>query len=159
MKRIICLLFVITAIGCAKKPIMLTTPCPVMARDTLAQQLVGVLLSEGFEIRLLNEKLGLIQAETAPDYSIWTGMTTVNKWSITIREDRTVEAYASSYMGSQNIFGATNATSMTPYDDRAHESHTWYWSVRNRLESLCGNRVEFYEGGKRGEASMATRGG
>ncbi len=140
-------LVAVAVCGCAKKPILLTTPCPQVPVADFMRDMAAILMSEGFEVKVMNETVGLLQAESAPDHSIWTGATTVNRWSFTFVDGGCVQANASSYSGSQNVFGATTATSMTPYDDNTNKSVTWYWNVRNKLQQMCGYQITFVKQG------------
>ena len=88
----------------------------------------------------VNEKIGLLQASTAEEHSIWTGLYTANHWTFTIRND-TIYGMAKQTGTSKNAFGAVISTSETYYNDKVHRDHAWYWNVRNGLESLCEDQV------------------
>ncbi len=158
--RLIALLFAVaTVAGCAPRPVMISAPCGARTKAEIIATLTPVLLAEGMEIKLANESLGLLQAETRPDFSIWSGATSVCKWSISVKSGTTpdaagasapvtIQAFASSYASSSNAFGATTATTETPYDDHAHPSHKWYWNVRNALAEYCGATLIFTRDGE-----------
>jgi hypothetical protein len=131
-------------IGCAQRPIKLVTPCTTQSTSDLIAALTALVVSEGMNISLVNEKVGILQASTAEEHSIWTGATTSNHWTFTVRDGK-VEAIAKSLSVSKNAFGATISSSETYYNDKAHKDWKWYWNVRNGLEALCGSKVEFIE--------------
>lgn len=109
--------------------------------------MTSVLMSEGFEVKLVNKKLGQLKAQSVPDYSSWTGHGILNRWSFTIHSDLSVQACAISYRASKDLSGLLALETRGRIDDRAHEDQTWYWSVRNKLQELCGSQITFIEGG------------
>lgn len=164
MKFLAPLLLALLAFGCAKRPVMISSPCGSHTKQEIVSTLTPLLIAEGMEIKIANESLGLLQAETRPDFSVWTGATTVFKWSISIKspspavgagsdsqgsaQPLVVQAYASSYTSTSNAFGSTTGTAETPYDDHCHPDHKWYWNVRNALEEYCGAQLVFTRDGE-----------
>jgi hypothetical protein len=127
-------------VGCAQRPIKLVTPCTSQSTSDLIAALTALVVSEGMNVTLVNEKVGILQASSAEDRSIWTGATTSNHWTFTVREGK-VEPIAKSLTQTKNAFGATLSSSETYYTDKADQDWKWYWNVRNGLQTLCGSQV------------------
>lgn len=136
--------FAVLFTACAQRPIQLTTPCPTKPMREVVSSLSALVIAEGMQITLVNENIGILQASSPEDHSIWTGLYTIRQWIFTMKGD-TVLAYAKTIDQSRNAFGATLATSETYYSDKVHPDHAWYWNVRRGLETLCGGKVEFVQ--------------
>lgn len=132
------------SVGCASRPIQLVTPCGSHDTKSTLKYLSGLVAAEGMQIELVNEDVGILRASLGPEHDFWTGMNLTKQWQFTIRGD-TVLAFAKTISVSQNAFGATVGSSETYYSDKAHSDWTWYWNVRNPLQSFCGHEVIFIQ--------------
>ncbi|MCE7933188.1 MAG: hypothetical protein DYG96_01205 [Chlorobi bacterium CHB2] len=130
--------------ACAPRPIQLTTPCASKSTKEIVAALSALVMAEGMQLTLVNDNIGILQASTAEDHSIWTGIYSTKQWVFTMKSD-TVLAYAKTVDQSRNAFGAVLSTSETYYSDKVHPDHAWYWNVRRGLETLCGGKVEFVQ--------------
>lgn len=106
--------------------------------------LSALVMAEGMQITLVNDNIGILQAATAEDHSIWTGIYSTRQWIFSMKGD-TVLAYAKSIDQTRNAFGGVVGTSETYYTDKLHPDNAWYWNVRRGLETLCGSKVEFIQ--------------
>lgn len=141
MKSMLLISLIILICGCGTTMHQLNTTCNKPTEE-LFNQVSSVLLSEGFLIKQNDPKIGYLQAETIPSRNIWTGSTEIRYW-ILQRQDSILIAYAKVSYITQNVFGATTGASELYYNDQAHKDWTWYWSIRNKIESVCENRIRF----------------
>jgi len=140
-----------------------TIDCNARSKADILRSATTLLVQSGFTVTLADTVVGLVQAETAEQYDIWSGTNSRRVWQISIRSDvgqtnsTTGGAMASSALPGakplhviatartinrgQNAFGATSSTSEVYYDDSAHEDWEWYWDVRKGLETMCGAKA------------------
>ncbi len=119
------------------------TDCNLSA-DELLKRVAMVMVDENMNITMNDAKLGYLRAETLPDHSVWTGMDEVRYWTFQVVDGK-VTASAKFTYTQKNAFGATTGGTEKYVDDGYPKDYTWYWSVRNALEKLCGNKLVFIE--------------
>lgn len=112
-----------------------------MSKKNLIDGITGVLVEKGFNITTANAEVGLLQASTNPEYSVWTGANSSYHWMIKINKNNVVTAQAKIATFTQNAFGATTASSETYLGDDTHEDLDWYWDVRNMIQELCDSEI------------------
>lgn len=137
------LLLLATAIGCAQRPIRITTACTPHTTTELITALTSLVASEGMSVTLVNENVGILQASSPELTSILTG-TSSNHWTFTVKDGR-IDAYAKSIYKTTNKYGATVSSSEYFYSDKEDRDTKWYWNVRNGLQRLCGDSIAFVE--------------
>lgn len=134
----------VTVIGCGTTRYQLVTPCGKSSKSDIVAAMSALVAQEGFTVSLINENIGVLQASTPEEFSIWTGLNTTRQWSLTMRGD-TVLMMAKTVSYSKNVFGATTGGAETYYNDNAHSDWTWYWNVRNGMATLCENQPVIIE--------------
>jgi hypothetical protein len=109
-----------------------------------------MLIEEGFEIKKLDERSGVLQAETMSKYDFLMGGNHQKVWSIYLIEGKVI-AQAKVVTITTNAFGAVISSGETYYSDASHSSHDWYWDIRKKIEEKCGEVIVDYkkEGKKR----------
>jgi hypothetical protein len=134
------LVSLMTLTSCGTTVYQLNTDCAKVSTEDLFKSITTLMLQEGFLIKQNDSKLGFLQAETVPKFNIWTGMNEVRYW-IFQENNHKIIAFAKVIYTQQNIFGATTGGAEAYYDDKAHQDWTWYWSIRNGLEKICGSKI------------------
>lgn len=124
--------------GCSAPRWQHQTACEKQSMEDIVAGIVALVTQEGMTVDLVNEKVGIVQASTPPDKSIWTGLTSTRHWSFTVSKG-SIMAYASERAVGSNGFGATTSTNETFFGDKTRKDQAWYWNVRNGLETLCDN--------------------
>jgi hypothetical protein len=122
--------------------------------EEIVSAVSALLIQEGLEIKVVNEKIGIVQAATAPSHSIWTGANTQKVWQVNVMQDTistpdddpsiprfVITAFAKEQSVSQNAFGSTTATSEKYFGDDTDEDEAWYWNVRRGIEAMCNATV------------------
>jgi hypothetical protein len=142
-KYFLIIALLISLTSCATTVWQLKTDCNSNTED-LFKKITIILMQENFLIKVNDPKIGYLQAETVPSFSIWTGTNETRYWIFQVQDNK-VTAQAKVVYIQQNIFGATTGGTETYYNDEAHSDWTWYWSVRNELEKICGNKIIFIE--------------
>lgn len=144
MKKIVCFFaFLLLTASCKTSVHQLQADCSKLSKREIMNSATALLLDEGLLIKNNDLNLGLIHAESTPSYNVWVGGTMTSMWTIRVDDSSRVTATAKSILQMQNAFGATTGGSETYYNDDVHEDWTWYWTVRNGLERLCGNKIKF----------------
>lgn len=137
------LLLAILLTSCGTTVYQLKTDCNKDTED-LFKAIAMALSEENFLIKQNDAKLGYLQAETIPSFNIWIGANEIRYWVFQKVEDKVTASAKVAYI-TQNVFGATTGGSETYYNDKTHKDWTWYWSVRNKIENVCGNKIVFVE--------------
>ena len=128
--------------SCATPRYQMQANCPIDRADLIAG-LTALVSQEGMNVTLVNEKVGILQASTAEEHSIWTGAWTSYAWQFNVSND-TIYAFAKQISRSTNVVGANvSVTEMSLWDKNMGkgDDHPWYWNVRNGIQSLCENAV------------------
>lgn len=108
---------------------------------TVFDAITPLLYEEKFEIKTKDVQNGFLLAEIPPMANNMSGNGTIKwVWRITISDGQIV---AESKMVQQvnNIYGAPQGVVETYADDDAGQDMKWYWSVRNKLQEMCGNAL------------------
>jgi hypothetical protein len=121
-------------VGCSG-PQQIVAPCSGKPQKDVIAYIASVMVNEGMEITLVNEEAGIVQAKSTGHS--WTSGGD-RYWSVSMRHD-TVIAVA-------KVVSTGSMASTTYYGDNTHSSHTWYWSVRNAIEQVCGVTVMIQKG-------------
>lgn len=122
----------------------LTADCNV-DNKVLFSKITAILLQENFMLKSQDIETGYLQAETVPEFSVWTGMSETRYWIFHVRNNNAVTAQAKVVYSKTNAFGAATGGTTKYYNDDVHKDWTWYWNVRNELESVCKNKIIFLE--------------
>ena len=142
-RLLVVLLALATIAGCVQRPIRITTACTPHTTTELITALTSLVASEGMNVTLVNENVGLLQASSPEHTSLLTG-TSSNHWTFTIKDGR-IDAYAKALFRTTNQYGATVSSSEYFYSDKDDRDNKWYWNVRNGLQRLCGDSITFVE--------------
>ena len=130
--------------SCGTTVYQIKTDCQKASTEDLFKSITTLLLQEGFLIKQNDAKIGFIQAESIPNINFWTGFNETRMWIFQNNGGKVI-AYAKVVMTKQNIFGASTGGAEVYYNDKAHQDWTWYWTVRNGLEKICGEKIEIIE--------------
>ncbi len=117
----------------------LKVDCKPTTEETM-NKIIQVLMQQGFTIRENDVKIGLLQAENTAHPFMYSE---VRKWSFQIVDNKVI-AQASFTTTTKTAYG--DMSNPPRYcNDGVSESLTWYWTVRNQLEVICGNQIVFIE--------------
>ena len=142
-KYFLIIALLISLTSCATTVWQLKTDCNSNTED-LFKKISIILMQENFLIKANDSKIGYLQAETVPSLNAWTGMIETRYWIFQVQDSK-VTAQAKVVYTKQNVFGATTEGTEIYYNDEVHSDWTWYWSIRNELEKICGNKIIFIE--------------
>jgi len=139
----IMLVALLTISSCGTTVWQLKTDCSPSTEEVI-NRITPILMEQNFLIKVNDPKTGLLQAETVPKFNFWMGMTEARYWIFQIVNNKVIAQAKIIYM-KQNIFGATTGGTEIYYNDEASKDWSWYWQVRNGLETICGNKIVFLE--------------
>jgi hypothetical protein len=157
MKWFLMVMVAVVVWGCGTTVIQLHTTCE-QSNEEIFQGLTSVLLSSNFMIKQNDPKNGYLQAETIPEFSIWTGQNEMRVWSFQLIDsipksssgavgDKRLKKLISSakaVVTQQNAFGATTGGYTLYYNDKTHKDWNWYWDIRNKIQQQC-SEIRFVE--------------
>lgn len=124
--------------GCAPPRYQMKTACPGRTKSDVVSAMIALVAQEAFTVTLVNENVGIVQANGTSEFSVWTGYYSTPVWQMTMKGD-TALLIAKILFHKENIFGAQTSSTEAYMTDEAAETHTWYWNVRRGMESLCGS--------------------
>ena len=113
----------------------------VVPTEILFKSLTEQLMFEGLHVTQSEVKLGYLRAESAAGHSNMINGTIQRIWEFHVI-DYHVTAYAKTLHVSKGRFGNVVASGSVYYRDDTCKDWTWYWNVRNRLRSFCGNDIK-----------------
>lgn len=124
--------------GCAPPRYQMRTACAGKTKSELVSAMTALVTQEAFTVTLVNENVGVVQANGTTEYSVWTQYYSTPVWQMSMKGD-TVLLIAKIVSHKENVFGAQTGSGETYMADNAAETHTWYWNVRRGMENLCGS--------------------
>ncbi|MFH1051827.1 MAG: hypothetical protein V1779_12975 [bacterium] len=145
MRKILILSFLFLLSCVAQKTVIyqLNTKCNKPVEEVF-KSVTGLLVLENLNIDHSDVNIGYISASTTPNRNYKTGYLDKRQWLIQFKDGK-ITAQAKVSMVQENAFGATILTKEVYYNDQADQEMSWYWNVRNALESLCDNKIEIIE--------------
>lgn len=138
------LLVALILTSCGTTVYQLQTKCDKTTPEELFKSISTLLMQQNFIIKQSDMKLGYLQAETMPSFSVWTGMDETRVWVFQYVQGKII-ASAKQVLTKKNMFGQTESGAETYYNDNVHSDWSWYWDVRNGLENLCGDKIVITE--------------
>jgi hypothetical protein len=135
------LLLMLLLSSCGTTVWQMKTKCDVPTKE-MFKKISIVFMQENFLIKENDAEMGYLLAETTPEHDPWFGGTNVRIWMFQAQGD-IITAQARSARTTSNVYGATTGGSVTYINDEFSEDLTWYWNVRNKLEDICGNKIQF----------------
>ncbi|MGE5481253.1 MAG: hypothetical protein ACM3U1_12605 [Chloroflexota bacterium] len=130
--------------SCGTTVYQLHSDCPERKPEEVFKTLISLLMREGFTVKESDVALGYLQAEATNKYSIWRGAGGSRIWVFQMDDGKIIGSAKEVYV-YQNVFGAVINKTTTYFDDDTPLDESWYWSVRNALEQICGNKVYIWE--------------
>ena len=139
-----CFFCVLVLSSCsAPKMYQLTSSCKPTTEEVF-RSLSTLCLAEGFSIKNSDVKLGYLQAETNPNFDVWSGAETQNTWTFQ-HDNSKIIATAKRRVVSKNAFGAVLYSVEVYANDSTAQEFKWYWNVRKGLEKVCGTSITIIE--------------
>lgn len=140
MKSVLCILIAVFVVGCAtpRPQNHVVNDCGGKTKKELVEIVAAILTSEGFDIQLANEAIGVVQA--SKNSTSW-GTTTAVRWKVQCGNN-SIKANACLAIVSSTVSPTSaNTNNCTPLGDDTSKDWSGYWDFRNKIEETCGAKV------------------
>ncbi len=120
------------------------TPCQKYTSNHIFDQLQKSLARQDFNITELDYGLGLMVAETEPEYGDYSYRSYRKQWKFMVDERGTIIAKARIIETRTNDMGVITYEQSYFMGDQTHPKNRWYWDVRYAMENICDNASTSY---------------
>ncbi|HPI19693.1 MAG TPA: hypothetical protein PKY56_04920 [Candidatus Kapabacteria bacterium] len=144
MKTYLFLIFIVLLSSCSTTVWQLQTECESNTEEVFKHISVA-LFQENFIIKESNVSLGYLIAEHSLGKSGFLNREVVIRYWIFQVNNEKILAKAKEVYTSYDDNGSISDVKEKYYNDETSIKDTWYWTVRNKLENICMNKVYFYK--------------
>lgn len=132
---LICIVVIIGGCATPRPQNHLYNTCSGKNKKELVEAVAALMVSEGFDIQLANENIGIVQASKT--MTSW-GTTYAIRWKISCSDNSVKGNACLAIVGSSINKSMVNADDCTPMGEKSSTDWEPYWVVRKGLEKLCG---------------------
>ncbi len=120
------------------------TPCDKYTDNYIFDKLRKVLIREDFVVTDLDYSVGLMVAESEPEFGNHAYRSYRKQWKFMIDGNGTIVAKARIIETHTNDHGLIVYEQSYYMGENTHPENYWYWGVRNAMENICGNSSQSF---------------
>lgn len=120
------------------------TPCRNFTNNFVFESLRKALVRQDFVITEMDYSVGLMVAETEPEYGAHNYRSYRKQWKFIIEDSGNIIAKARIIETRTNDLGVVVREYSYYLGDQTHPENVWYWSIRSEIENICQNQSQSF---------------